>query len=160
MQRLAILSLGSSVEPRREYLENAVTALRLDPDMTLFGYSHIYETTPVGGVAQNLFYNQCVSVLTELEPHELLHRLQKIELDNGRTRDTHWADRTLDIDILIYEGHEINDAELTIPHPEMLKRKFVLAPLADMMTPEYRIKGEPVGELLAKITSCEEVSAL
>jgi 2-amino-4-hydroxy-6-hydroxymethyldihydropteridine diphosphokinase len=95
-------------------------------------------------VEQDSFYNIVIQVKTELEPYELLQRCQEIEKDLGRVRDLRWGPRTIDIDILTYENFRISTKDLTIPHPYMEKREFVLAPLREI-APLLRL---PSGKLI------------
>ena len=98
--------------------------------------SSCIETEPVGFDSVHLFLNMAVRVTTELNPYELLKVLKQLERDLGRTRKSHDGvhyDRTIDIDILLYDNLEINSEELQIPHPRMWKRDFVMRPLKEIL---------------------------
>ncbi|HEY2803503.1 MAG TPA: 2-amino-4-hydroxy-6-hydroxymethyldihydropteridine diphosphokinase, partial [Actinomycetota bacterium] len=92
----------------------------------------VYETSPVGGPEQDDFLNAVVGISTELEPHALLEALQGIENELGRVRAERFGPRTIDLDLLLYGGEEIDDPELTVPHPRMHERAFVVVPLTEL----------------------------
>jgi len=125
------LSLGSSMGNKEEYLDNAIKALNVGCFKNVKESSRI-ETSPYGGVAKNMFLNSCVECYTYLEPYELLDFIHGIEKDNSRVRDIHWDDRTLDIDILLYDDLVIKNDDLCIPHKDMLNRDFVMIPLKEL----------------------------
>lgn len=127
----AYIALGSNLGDRRGHLDHAVE--RLVGLGTKLAGSPIYETEPVGGPdGQGLYLNAVVRLDTDLDPQALLTALLAIEADRGRTRDTRWAERTLDLDLLWYEGTAIDSKGLTVPHPRTRERPFVLAPLTDL----------------------------
>ena len=98
--------------------------------------SSCIETEPVGFDSVHLFLNMAVRVRTELNPYELLKVLKQLECDLGRTRKSHDGvhyDRTIDIDILLYDNWEVNSEELQIPHPRMWERDFVMRPLKEIL---------------------------
>jgi len=126
----AYLGLGSNLGDRRRYLQAAVEALReLDASMAV---SPLYETAPVGGPQQGPYLNCVVRLETEIGPFELLDVAHRLEGAAGRVRDLKDGPRTLDVDILLIEGVELVTPELTVPHPRMYERGFVLAPLEDL----------------------------
>jgi 2-amino-4-hydroxy-6-hydroxymethyldihydropteridine diphosphokinase len=94
--------------------------------------SYVYETDPVGGVAQDDFWNLVLELETTASPRELLARCQRGEARAARVRDVRWGPRTLDCDVLLIEGYTSTDVELTVPHPRMFERCFVLAPLREL----------------------------
>ena len=98
--------------------------------------SSIYETEPVGFLEQPWFFNMVIETETTEAPHQLLQYCQSIELNMGRTREIPKGPRTLDIDILFYNGLMIHDADLIIPHPEIPNRRFVLEPMEEI-APEF-----------------------
>jgi 2-amino-4-hydroxy-6-hydroxymethyldihydropteridine diphosphokinase len=132
----AYLSLGSNLGPRIDYLNSAFRQLDT-AGCRFLGQSHIYETEPVDHLNQPLFLNCVVEIQTTLAPLELLRRVQEIEAACGRARAIPLAipkgPRTLDIDILLYGDLVMLTAELAIPHPAMLKRRFVLEPLNELV---------------------------
>jgi len=141
------LSLGSNLGEKKANLEKAIQQLKNTPGIELEKISSLYETEAWGGVEQDSFYNIVIQVKTELEPYELLQRCQEIEKDLGRVRDLRWGPRTIDIDILTYENFRISTKDLTIPHPYMEKREFVLAPLREI-APLLRL---PSGKLIKNL---------
>jgi 2-amino-4-hydroxy-6-hydroxymethyldihydropteridine diphosphokinase len=132
-RRRAYLALGSNLGDRVAHLQLAVDELARDPDVVVSAVSRVYETAPVGGPPQDAFLNAVVAIETDLEPHALLRRCQHIEERAARVRVERWGPRTLDVDVLLFgDGTTIDDAELTVPHPRMWERGFVLAPLRDV----------------------------
>lgn len=124
----AFLGLGSNLGDRLQHLRNAVAALSGE----VVAVSDVYETDPVGGPAQDRFLNLVVELDTDLSPRDLLRVCWRLEAAAGRVRDVRWGPRTLDVDVLWIEGVAVNDDELTVPHPRMWERRFVLAPLAEL----------------------------
>ena len=128
---LAFIGLGSNLGERECHLARAVAGLReLDPDLEV---SPVYETTPVGGPSgQGPYLNAVVRLETDRTPHELLDVAQQLEREARRVRTEPNAPRTLDVDLLFLDDLEIDDDRLTVPHPRMHERAFVLAPLEDL----------------------------
>lgn len=131
----SFLGLGSNIGDRRATLRAAVAAI---PD--LIAVSPVYETDPVGGPDQDPYYNIVVELETNLTPHELLALCRELELAAGRVRVIRWGPRTLDVDVLLAGDLIVNTEELTVPHPRMTDRNFVMAPLLDL-APELDVKG-------------------
>jgi 2-amino-4-hydroxy-6-hydroxymethyldihydropteridine diphosphokinase len=130
---LAYIALGSNLGDRRGLLEGAVAALVATPGVAVKKISSFHETEPVGGPAgQGLFLNAAAVLETTLDPLRLLNVLHEIEQSFGRTRTVHWGERTLDLDLLLFDDQIIDTPELTIPHPRMSVRRFVLEPLAEI----------------------------
>ena len=102
-------------------------------DVNIEAISPVYETEPCGFSAQSDFLNLAVRIDTELTPEQLLEKTQSIEQELGRIRMRRYGPRTIDIDILIFENQERNDERLSLPHPRMHERAFVLVPLRDVM---------------------------
>lgn len=134
---LAIIGMGSSQGKKKKILENS--AKKIAELGKNFKISSFHTTQPWGGVAENTFLNAVCSVETHLTPIELLNALQKIEQEFGRIREKKWADRTLDLDILYFGDETIHTPRLTVPHPLIEKRDFVLKPLLEIY-PEKRSK--------------------
>src|SRR5208337_3709957 len=132
----AFIGLGSNLGDREAYLETARRALTDGEGIFLIGVSSLYETEPVGYTEQGWFLNQVVEVATGLDPWELLRVLQGIEQDLGRQRLIRWGPRVVDLDLLLYGDIVLNSPELTVPHPRLYERSFVLAPLAEI-TPDH-----------------------
>ena len=133
----AYLSIGTNLGDRFENLQNAVDALRLLPRTEVIACSGVYETAPWGYTEQADFYNICVGLETALTPNALLGACLGIEAALGRVRSFKNAPRCIDIDLIIYEGVEMETEELTLPHKEMKNRAFVLVPLSEL-TDEFR----------------------
>jgi 2-amino-4-hydroxy-6-hydroxymethyldihydropteridine diphosphokinase len=144
----AYIALGANLEDPVVQVRAGLAALATLPDTQLLMQSSLYRTAPVGYADQPDFINAVAAVDTELSPRELLDALLAIELNHGRVRQFANAPRTLDLDVLLYDDVEVNEIGLTIPHPRMHERAFVLAPLAEI-APLCEIPGHGrVGEVL------------
>jgi 2-amino-4-hydroxy-6-hydroxymethyldihydropteridine diphosphokinase len=126
--RRVLLSLGSNLGDRRRTLREAVDSL---PGVT--AVSGLYETDPVGGPpGQAPYLNLVVAIESAASARQLLGMCHRIESAAGRVRVERWGPRTLDLDILWIDGETVNDPDLSIPHPRMFERRFVLVPLNDV----------------------------
>lgn len=143
------LSLGSNIGDRENYLKEAVDMISRLPLTRVKKLSDIYETKPVGCINQDDFLNEVILIETGLSALELLERLQYIEIRLKRKRNLRWGPRTIDIDILLYGNMDINSPKLTVPHPRMLERAFVLIPLKDIIT-DKNIMGIDIDDLIKK----------
>ncbi len=133
MGKLALIGLGSNLGDRQAILDGAVERLYQMPGLVGLSVSSYHETKPVGGPAgQGLFLNAAAAMQTTLEPMELLRQLRKIEAKAGRVRFIRWGERTLDLDLLIFDDIIIERGKLILPHPRMGVRRFVLAPLEEV----------------------------
>lgn len=128
----AFVALGSNLGDKRAYLDGAVEALRSDPCVRVKRVSSYRVTAPYGGVEQDDFLNGAVEIETLYAPEELLDALHAIEQAARRERLVHWGPRTLDLDVLFYEDLVQDDPALTIPHPDLQNRDFVLEPMAEL----------------------------
>lgn len=128
----AYLGLGSNQGDRYEQLKQAAFYLNEYPQIRVVKTSEIYETEPWGGLQQDYFLNQVVEIETDFSPCKLLAACQEIEEVMGRKRLIHWGPRTIDIDILLFEGRVIEEQDLIIPHPYLEQREFVLIPLKEI----------------------------
>jgi 2-amino-4-hydroxy-6-hydroxymethyldihydropteridine diphosphokinase len=134
----ALVALGSNLGDRQRNLDDAVAQLGRQPNIVVLATSRWRETRPVGGPKdQAEFLNGAVLLGTSLTPHQLHAVFQQIESAAGRTREERWAPRTLDLDLLLYDDLVIDTPELTIPHPRMSFRRFVLEP-ASQIAPDMR----------------------
>jgi len=126
------LAIGSNLGDRLAHLQLAVDALAAAAGVDVVAVSRVYETAPVGGPPQDAYLNAVVAVDTELDPHGVLALAQWIERDAHRVRAERWGPRTLDVDLLLFDDVRIDEPDLTVPHPRMWERGFVLAPLRDV----------------------------
>ena len=147
---MIILALGTNIEPREQYLKDALAKI-VDNNLKIILESSVYETPAWGGVADQNFLNMCIEVETELEAYEVLDTIQKIELELGRVRKEHWGNRTIDIDLIAFDDLIFNDERLIVPHKYIHDRNFVLAPLVEMYG-SIEIAGKNIKESLEKIT--------
>lgn len=147
---MIILALGTNIEPREQYLKDALAKIE-ENNLKIILESSIYETPAWGGVADQNFLNMCIEVETSLGAYELLYTIQKIELELGRVRKEHWGNRKIDIDIIIFDDLVFNDDRLIVPHKYIHDRNFVLAPLVEMYG-TIEIAGKNIKESLEKIT--------
>jgi 2-amino-4-hydroxy-6-hydroxymethyldihydropteridine diphosphokinase len=130
------LSLGANVGDRAAALQRAIEELSA-PDFRITAVSSVYETEPQGFTAQPWFLNAVVQATTDSYPMVLLHRIQAIERRMGRRRTVPKGPRAIDIDILLFGNFVVETAELRIPHPGLVERRFVLEPLCEL-APELR----------------------
>ena len=135
-----VLGLGSNLGDKRKNLNTAVHALSLLPTTQIKSVSAIYKTKPVGFDDQDDFLNAAVCIETELSPHAILGACLGIEASMGRVRLHKNGPRTIDIDVLIYESYHSDSFELTLPHPRIKERAFVMVPLLDLF-PSGRAPG-------------------
>lgn len=127
------LSLGSNLGDRKAQLQEAVRLLQSNPSISNMKMSSIYETAPVGYLDQHAFLNLVIRLETSLSPLELLDICQEIEQALHRERLVRWGPRTVDLDVLLYGQEQLATERLTIPHPRMYERAFVLVPLQELM---------------------------
>jgi len=128
----AYIALGSNLDEPARQLQRAVGELAALPDTRLEQVSSVYRSAAVGPGAQPDYLNAAARLATRLEPEALLDALQRIEQFQGRQRGARWGPRTLDLDILLYGDRQIHSPRLTIPHPRMHEREFVLYPLREI----------------------------
>jgi len=128
----AHLGLGSNLGDRLGFLQGAVNGLAATPGIAVVAVSGVYETAPVGGPRQGPYLNAVVALDTDLRATELLGVAQHLEAAAGRRRAERWGPRSLDVDVLLVGDERITSERLTVPHPRLFERGFVLAPLADV----------------------------
>jgi len=129
---VVLIGLGSNLGERIRFLDSAVEAIRHVHGIHLLRSSSVYDTEPVDFTDQPRFLNQVVSIETSLAPHSLLSILQSIENRFGRKRTLRKGPRTLDLDILLYDGLVMEDRVLSIPHPELLNRSFFIRQILEI----------------------------
>lgn len=127
---VVLIALGSNLGNRGENLRKAITAL--EPHVAVQKKSRVYESMPQGVGEQSLYLNMAISGETELAPRALLDVLQQIERDLGRAPNSHNMPRPIDLDIVLYGDTVLDTPELTLPHPRMHERAFVLVPLEEI----------------------------
>lgn len=151
---LAYIGLGSNLDNPLEQIESALLELAGLPGVTCTKRSSLYETKPVGPQDQPDYINAVAELETELEPVQMLLELQNLEHQHQRVRHAEqWGPRTLDLDLLLYDQQRIVTSRLTLPHPRLAERAFVLVPLAEVAPLELHIPGAgTLGELLVKIS--------
>jgi len=128
----AFLSLGSNLGDRLGNLRRAIKKLKESDEIEVEEISPVYETEPVGGQDQGWYLNLVLRVQTSLEPLALLEQLRSVEDGMGRSREEKWGPRKIDLDILLLDDRVVDSERLTIPHPRMHERKFVLVPLTQI----------------------------
>ncbi|WP_050613597.1 2-amino-4-hydroxy-6-hydroxymethyldihydropteridine diphosphokinase [Bacillus testis] len=158
MDNLAFLSLGSNLDDRLSYLREAVELLRQHDKIEVTNVSSLYETEPVGYTDQGKFLNLAVKLHTALSAEELLKVCQDIEQQLGRKRIIRWGPRTIDLDILLYNQDNIESDDLSVPHPRMHERAFVIIPLLEI-EPHIKLPSgeENLQDVLARIPDKEGV---
>src|ERR1700742_575734 len=149
-----LIALGGNVGDVRATFQKAISNICGMTQAALLARSSDYATPPWGEEQQPLFVNACIEIETSLDPHALLFTLHKIEAKFGRNRatETRWGPRRLDLDLLAYDDVSIQKPELTLPHPRMFERAFVLVPLAEI-APDRVIAGTNVAAALALLST-------
>ena len=146
------LSLGSNIGDTKKNLEEALENLR--EHVTITAMSSYYETEPVGYKDQAWFLNLALAGETQLAPYDLLAFTQSIEKGMGRVKLIRFGPRNIDIDILLYDDLAMDDEALTIPHPRMTERAFVVEPLYEI-APDLQISGVPLSQICANLSGEE-----
>lgn len=157
---IAYLCLGSNSGNRLQFIEQAISLLNLAENIKIIRSTALYETEPWGVKNQNWFLNIIVEIKTDLSPQDLLLKCMSIEKTLGRNRDKEqrWGERTIDIDIIFYNKDVVNTDMLTIPHPRMHQRAFVLVPLLELI-PDFihPVLNKTISDLYDELDNVEEV---
>ena len=150
----ALIALGGNVGDVRATFQKAIANICGMTQAALLARSSDYAAPPWGEMEQAPFINACIEIDTPLDPHALLFTLHKIETKFGRDRakEQRWGPRTLDLDLIAYDDVSIKQPELTLPHPRLFERAFVLVPLAEI-SPDRVIGGRSIASALAELST-------
>jgi 2-amino-4-hydroxy-6-hydroxymethyldihydropteridine diphosphokinase len=132
MSHTAFIAIGSNLGTPKENCIEAIDIISTNPDIKITSKSSFYQTAPVGNTKQDWFINAVIKVSTQLNSDILLSTILKIESKMGRIRKEKWGPRIIDLDLLFYDNLIIKQKDLTLPHPEIQKRNFVLQPLNEI----------------------------
>ena len=149
-----LIALGGNVGDVRATFQKAIAHICGMTQAALLARSSDYATPPWGDEQQARFINACIEIDTSLDPHALLFVLHKIEQKFGRDRakERRWGPRTLDLDMIAYDDMSIDKVELTLPHPRLFERAFVLVPLAEIV-PDRLSRGRRIKDALVGLSS-------
>ncbi len=155
------VGLGSNLGDREALVFQAIAMLGALSQINVVRRAGIYETEPVGRQDQPWFVNTVVEIETSLGPETLLTQTQEIETRLGRQRRAQWGPREIDLDILLYGDRVMNTSQLTLPHPELHRRRFVLVPLCEL-APDliHPVLKRPLRELLSALHGTKQVTLL
>lgn len=155
-QHVAYLGLGSNLGDRHNLIKNALRMLRQISDVKVTRTSNLLETKPLANMAQRKYINAVAEIETSLSPQGLLEKLAEVEDLLGRKKKEKWASRTIDMDLLFFDDKVIQTARLTVPHPQMHLRSFVLKSLCELK-PDlvHPVLNEPVCELADRLNGCD-----
>ena len=152
-EHIAYIGLGSNLEDPQSQLRRAFADIDKLPDTRVDARSSLYRSAPIGLLDQPDFVNAVAKIATKLTPQALLQALLHIEHQHGRERTVRNAPRTLDLDVLLYDELQLHEHGLTIPHPQMHRRAFVLQPLLEI-APDIGIPG--VGQARQALQACQD----
>ena len=148
---MILIGLGSNMGDRAKNLEAALRLLEEDRSLSIDQISAIYETAPFGVTDQADFLNMVAKITTRLSPYQLLAKCLAVEDLLGRVRTRQWGPRVIDLDLLVYDEVQLNEAALQLPHPGIFQRAFVLTPILDIAPLDMRIAGKLVNNLEEKV---------
>ena len=148
------IGLGSNLNEPVNQLDKAVAALDKIKNTQLLRVSSYYQSAPVGPDGQDDYINAVAQLETQLPAVVLLQQLQQIENSQGRVRTEHWGARTLDLDMLLYDNSVIKTEKLTVPHPYIEQRNFVLLPLMEITSEEFKVPDK--GALIDLLSTCPD----
>jgi 2-amino-4-hydroxy-6-hydroxymethyldihydropteridine diphosphokinase len=143
------VALGSNLDQPLDKVVSGMAAIATLADTQLLASSSLYQSAAIGPSAQDDYINAVAKIVTALKPLQLLDALQTIEVAHGRKRGIRWAARSLDLDLLLYGEQQLKHSRLTVPHPEMTQRNFVLLPLQEI-APDLIL---PSGQTLTTVLS-------
>ncbi|MEQ1653185.1 MAG: 2-amino-4-hydroxy-6-hydroxymethyldihydropteridine diphosphokinase [Hyphomicrobium sp.] len=152
----ATIGLGSNIGDKVANIDRAIALLTADRAVRLVEASRHYRSAPWGVLDQDWFVNAAISVATTLSAHDLLLHCQRVENEMGRVRQQKWGPRLIDVDVLTYRDEKISLPDLTVPHPLIAERSFVLLPLREI-APDTRIGGKTLDTLIAAIDATDTV---
>lgn len=155
MKRSVYVGLGSNMGKKRQNITNAGEKIAALNKVEIVKESSLYHSPPWGKTDQEEFINQVIEIKTDLSPWELLHELQEIEINMGRQRLEKWGPRNIDLDILLFGDETIKSEELTIPHPYIYQRLFVLIPLEEINSELIFPDGTRIKEVLNRAEARE-----
>jgi 2-amino-4-hydroxy-6-hydroxymethyldihydropteridine diphosphokinase len=158
--RLVYVGIGSNLGDRRANLEAAIGKLQSEPGVRVMRRSALYETEPVGVADQPWFVNGVLELDTDLTARDLLVTLKRIERELGRLPARRWAERAIDLDLLLYEDQAIAEPELVIPHPRLWRRLFVLLPLAELAPHLRTPDGRGIQQVIADLRGSQAIRPL
>ncbi|MBO8136992.1 MAG: 2-amino-4-hydroxy-6-hydroxymethyldihydropteridine diphosphokinase [Desulfotomaculum sp.] len=156
----AYIGIGGNIGNVKQTIARALELLHSPPAVKVLKTAPLYRTAPVGYQNQDWFLNTAAKVETELNAHQLLNKMQQIEESLMRRRTIRWGPRTIDLDLLIFDDLEINTPELTLPHPRMTERAFVMVPLADINPTLKMPGGKTAAELAGELKKVQEIYKL
>src|ERR1700758_3059862 len=150
----AVIALGGNVGDVRATFKKAIAKICGMAQAALLARSSDYATPPWGNERQSRFINACIEIETSLDPHALLFTLQRVEqgLGRDRSKEERWGARTLDLDLIAYDDLSLQRPELTLPHPRLFERAFVLAPLVEI-APDRLIAGRSIRAALEELST-------
>ena len=161
MTHKVLIGIGSNLGSPQENCKKAISLLDELESISILKQSSFYQSEPIGKKNQPWFVNAAIEIQTTLSPESLLKTLLNIEQQMGRTRSEKWGPRVIDLDILDYEGRMINSKSLTLPHPEMLNRRFVLEPLSEISgSTIHPVKNKSIKNLLNELSPIPVVKKL
>lgn len=146
----AWIGLGSNLDGPRQHVERALGELDTLPLTRRIAASRLFASAPVGPADQPDYVNAVAHLETRLSPLALLDQLQALEQRHGRVRGRRWGPRTLDLDLLLFDDEHVTLPRLTLPHPQVTQRAFVLVPLVEL-SPGLTLDGQPLKELIAAL---------
>lgn len=150
----ALIGLGSNIGDKAANIARAIALLTEKGDIRLVATSRLYRTAPWGVQDQDWFVNACIAVATDLPPRDLLARCLAVEETMKRMRKQRWGPRVIDVDVLTYRDVATDSPDLTLPHPRIAERAFVLVPLMEI-APHLRIAGHDLAHWLARLDAGE-----